>query len=407
VVNVLPAKSEALTTAARAAKLPAEQRSVATCWLQLVYEAVKDDECAAAIQFAEKAQAAARKSNDEVLLKLIVNGSQELPELQAAHDAAMGAKERLLTNPDDLTACRLWGRFLCAYKGQWDEGLPFWAQGDAAADDDLQAIVQSDLAGPKDAAAQSKLGDQWWDAAAKEEGALPRRVLQNRAMHWYRQAVGRLSDSQRALVEARIAEFDEAHSPVPRGKWVNVLATVDLDTHRVKGDWSWRADALGISRREEAPRIMIPVAPQGSYDLEVRFSLEKETDEVSVILPVGDRMVMQHINAWLGTISGLQLIDGRHGNENATTVKHPPLAPGKPHKLEIHVDVRGEQGEIEVELDGRKLTQWQGARSSLSLPPVWTLPKPGALGIATWNSAIVVHSVRLKTRTGVAKLIDD
>jgi hypothetical protein len=402
-VNVLPAKSDALVNAARAAKLPAEQRAVAVCWLQLLNEAILADEYEAARQYAERAGAAARKSKDEVLLKLIVDGSGELPAVQAAFDAVRPAKEKLLTDASDQSACRLWGRFVCAYKNRWDDGLKYWAQG--TGDDPLLAVVRDDLAAPRDSAAQVQLGDRWWDAAAGEQEALPKRRLQARAAHWYRKALPSLAGLQRKQVEDRIDEIDAAQAVIPRNKWIDVLAMVNLDSHKVEGDWGWRADELGISRRSRHARFMIPLALVGSYDFDVRFTLG-DNSELEVALPVGDRSATVVVNGWRGTTSGLSSVDGRGADDNATTVRHPPLAPGQKHRIEFRVDVQGDSASIEIDVDQRKFIRWTGRPAALTPALDWRMPDPNALGVGGFDSAIVIHSAQLRVRDGMARPID-
>jgi WD40 repeat protein len=93
-------------------------------------------------------------------------------------------------------------------RGQWAKGLPLLAKGK---DDQLKALAVKDLGHPKAAKKQVEVGDGWWSLSEKEKPPMQWR-LQERAAHWYEQALPDLSGLSAVRLKKRIEEA-RAHSP--------------------------------------------------------------------------------------------------------------------------------------------------------------------------------------------------
>jgi hypothetical protein len=396
-VNGMAMREAALDYGDRLAKSTSEKRLAAESWGELARLAVAQDDYDAAVRAGQKAAAVARDTQDKMLLKRMVDTLDEARQIKAAADDALAARDALRVNSADTAAAAAWGRFCCVYKGDWETGLPLLA----AASGDLSELAREDQRKPSSPAEQAQLGDKWWDAATAQTEPLLKKNLQTRAVVWYRLALPWLSANAQSVVGKRIEQYDQGDSLFPLGEWVDVLAMIDPQKHAVRGQWLRTSTELGLAQPVDAGRCTIPVMVEGSYDLEVRFTMLRGV-ESNLVLPVGGRNCVVIVGGWGGRIAGLAQIDGRAGNQNTSTAKHAPLQPRQQQRLFCQVRVTGSQASIEVELNSRPLIRWQGQASSLSCPPSWNIPNPQSLGLAAYRSAVTYQSARLKLVAGKA-----
>ncbi len=192
---------------------------------------------------------------------------------------------------------------------------------------------------------------------------------------------------------------------IPPGQWVNLLALVDPARDAKQGTWQRQADGLASVSRVKRARIMLPVAPVGSYELQVKFVRTSGECEVVVMLPVGSARFALKLSASHGAVSGLSQINGKGPQDNETAVTPGTLVNGREYDLHITVVAKGNQAQIAVRLDGKPYIAWGGSQSALSLSSSWALPKSGCLGLGTYEPVVVFRSVRLKMLSGQARLL--
>jgi len=211
-----------------------------------------------------------------------------------------------------------------------------------------------------------------------------------------------------ALKEIQAA-FEKSGGPPPakfaRGQWIDLLPLVDLAKDGVAGEWKRQGSALAIISRTTHGRIIIPVAPEGSYELQVKFVRTSGDGEVAVILPVRSARVAVLLSVRQGAVSGLSQINGKGVDANETTIRPGTLVNDREYALQVTVVVKGDQARIAVRLDGKPYIAWRGPQSALSLPSWWALPKSGCLVLGAYKSLVVFRSVRLKMLSGEARLL--
>ncbi len=95
------------------------------------------------------------------------------------------------------------GKRLCFEENKWAEGLPLLAE---CSDDRLRRLATAELKEIASPQEKLKLGDSWWDFAGGEVGVVWKGA-QQRAAHWYRQAVP-ASGPQRAMIEQRLKDLE-------------------------------------------------------------------------------------------------------------------------------------------------------------------------------------------------------
>ncbi|MEK6234702.1 MAG: hypothetical protein N2C14_08320, partial [Planctomycetales bacterium] len=208
-LDVLPLKADALRGSTRAAKTPSDFKAVAHAWLGLLNAAVRVNRYDLATAYAQEAKRAAAKNPNDFFREKIQKGMVEITQIAEAFETAGAAQKKLAAFPRDIAATAIWGRFLCLYKGEWDAGLPLWskAEGDPA--------LAADLARPADPKTQVEVAEQWWKLSETETEELPRRRLQERAVHWYRTAEPSRSSKSRWTNDA--ANNGLARCPSIRG----------------------------------------------------------------------------------------------------------------------------------------------------------------------------------------------
>jgi WD40 repeat protein/regulation of enolase protein 1 (concanavalin A-like superfamily) len=123
-------------------------------------------------------------------------------------------RKKLESDADDAKANLALGKFHCATRGDWQDGLPLLAHGSDAA---LKALAEKDLANPDEAAAESALAKDWLKYAGTQAHTKALRLAcQKRAYFWYQQAAlqlkgDKLKEVQRALTA--LAKTPELQNP--------------------------------------------------------------------------------------------------------------------------------------------------------------------------------------------------
>jgi hypothetical protein len=197
-------KSEKLLAANKAAGSNTDLKNVADAALTLVEEAVTADDYATALRLIVAAHDAAKHGSHSALAKQIEARSIDLKAMEREYPAVKEALETLATKPDDADACRLAGKFLCYWKGDWEKGLPFLATGFI---DDVGTLARKDRANPTEPGKMVEVADGWWTVSEGLQGGARLNVL-SRALAWYQSALPKLSGLTKAKVEKRLDELE-------------------------------------------------------------------------------------------------------------------------------------------------------------------------------------------------------
>jgi hypothetical protein len=170
-----------------------------------------DDDFEAATQLASLAMQTASKLRETELRKTVKEHQDEVKLLEKQWQAAQAAAETLKDNPDDPAANLARGKYLCLVKQEWEQGLPLLVKsGDAA----LKSAAELELAAEKKPEDKSALGDAWM-AAAKGAAAAERAALEERAEHWYEDALDELTGLAKTQVERRLSELRSSDAAKP------------------------------------------------------------------------------------------------------------------------------------------------------------------------------------------------
>jgi tetratricopeptide (TPR) repeat protein len=196
-------RMKVLEAASQSNVLPA-MKAIAERSMALAEETIDRHNFDAARRLLASAETAARKANSPPLLARVQARNRELTEISREYEPARAALEVLLQKPNDAEANYKLGRFLCFFKGNWEEGLPCLVKG---SDAKLRFLAGREVTKPTSSIAQRELGDDWWDLAEKNTG-LARKHLLLHVKYWYEQCISQLPVGlERTRVERRLREI--------------------------------------------------------------------------------------------------------------------------------------------------------------------------------------------------------
>lgn len=207
--DALAAKVAALETAAKSVRDNKRRAALVNRALELMDENQEARRFDLAERSAKVGASLAARLKDAELRKAIAAKRKSLDKQQKSHESRArelaAARRTLANNPDDRASNEIVGTCLIVDQNDWTAGLPHLAK---ARQPKLQAAAQADLAGAPEPQQQVAIGDRWWDLADSAD-ASDARAFRSRAVHWYSQAVARLSGLSRAKVDKRIKEAGE------------------------------------------------------------------------------------------------------------------------------------------------------------------------------------------------------
>lgn len=257
-------------------------------------------------------------------------------------------------------------------------------------------------AGVEDASAPAALrvGD-WYLALADEEEDRLAEPLLRRAQRWYDRfldtyprddALAKRVQSMRLVVEGRAKRIAETRRAAMRGRWIDLIDTaLDPRLHAV-GETN-----LSVKRNEihlDQGAFVLPVAPQGDFELRVDLTMNKKTPGLVVNLPVAKSAATVYyavLDNTMNSIEGLDEIDFTKANLNQ---------PGQRVELTYQAKLL-DNGQVALALliDGQVSLQWQGPAENIKpnedrVPPA----HHGQVLMFTCAGDITFHSIELRER---------
>lgn len=197
-------------------RLSDANRALAESAVKVLDRALAVSQFEAAEILAKVAVSAAGKAKDTAFSKTVKAKSDEVAAHKHASEEAERAATKLAESPDDAEPHLLLGKYLCFYRGDWQQGLPHLSRGSDAT---LKDLATKSLATPNVALSLAELGDAWWDAAENAKGK-DKEALQSGAHLWYSQALPGLAGLNKVKAQKRLGELGEpktvAKGPIGR-----------------------------------------------------------------------------------------------------------------------------------------------------------------------------------------------
>lgn len=182
---------------------PKARHDLAEGLVPLVDRALAGDKYEEARKLLNAAQAAARKTNDLVLVKSVTARLAEVAELKKQAEGLKVFEEALARNPADPAANLALGKFYCLTKDDWGRGLPLLAKG---GDDSFGPLAAQEIADPRESADQLKLADGWYALGEAASGRDKTRLLLH-AETWYNRVLPSVAGLTQTKVSKRLEEI--------------------------------------------------------------------------------------------------------------------------------------------------------------------------------------------------------
>jgi hypothetical protein len=185
-------------------------------------------------------------------------------------------------------------------------------------------------------------------------------------------------------------------------KWVDVLRLVDTTRNVVKGKWS-RAGHEITTEPEHGSRIVIPVAAEGSYDLEVVLVRQMGETDIATTIPVGPH-ACDIIVGWNRDV-GLDRVNGEriHSEKNPTKLVSDQFENGQVYRLLAKVRMLSAgRASVDAALNGKPIVRWEGDPAVLSFDGGWSMPTTDHFGLGAWDARVTFKSARLRMVSGTA-----
>jgi hypothetical protein len=396
-IDGLALKGSVLTTAAKAAKLPAEFGSLADSLLKLAEEQLAIDQYDAADKSCAAALTHARKANDPGVVARATNRSKEVAESKARYQAMKSVLEVLAKSPEDPAANLEMGQFLCFVKGSWDLGLRFLLR---CSDPVLKGLAEKDLASSIQPADQAAVADAWWDLAQKEKSPLRKNRMAARARALYELALPATTGILQVRLEKRLTEMGPSGLPP-----VDLLAMIDPKLDSIAGDSTFDGKNLMLVGTYWG-RLQIPYSPPVEYDLAMKVERQDGDNTLIIGLVSGESQFAISLDTWAPQkeasgqqYNGLQTLDGKGCWENESMIRGSFLPKGKTVSILLSVRRAG----VLVTLDGKKFLDWKGSSKRLGMYGQWAVRNPNALFLGAWTSRFQISQMTLTPFLGQGK----
>ncbi|MES2788447.1 MAG: hypothetical protein V4719_02420 [Planctomycetota bacterium] len=199
-INPITTKVPLFQKAAREAKAAPMKRLVALAGLKLAGDAAAAEDYEAAKNVVALSLQAAKPSRDASVIKRATEQQSRFNGLLKEWEQVVAAREKLKSDPDDVAANDINGRYLCFERQEWDKGLPLLVKG---ATPELKSVAALDMQTADEPASQSHTADAWWDVAESKKGFEKQQMIP-RVAFWYEKALPGLNGLEKAAAEKRL-----------------------------------------------------------------------------------------------------------------------------------------------------------------------------------------------------------
>ena len=191
--------------------------------------------------------------------------------------------------------------------------------------------------------------------------------------------------------------------PLPKSQVVDLLKKIDPSRDTLRGTWELDAGRSLANSATSNCILTIPFTLPDEYRVSAVVTRQEGDGGLTLGLLVGSSPCMVKINSHARQdrepVSSLCLIDGGGRGHNETAYNGQVFQQGKPQTIEYAVRKAGQDNvKVTVFVDGKKIIDWTGSPSRLSLPP--NIVKEGVdrnLWLQTVGTRLAVTKLELRS----------
>jgi hypothetical protein len=157
------------------------------------------------------------------------------------------------------------------------------------------------------------------------------------------------------------------------------------------GVWTIRDGAI-VSPIAPAAALQIPYQPPPAYRWTVVAQRESGSGSLNLGFVIEQHSAMCVLEGWDQKLSGLSLLDGRTGDNNATTVRQKVLHDNLPNIIVITV----RPSRVVCEINGQTIIDWTGSPQQLSLDRRYWKNLGGQLILGSWDASFAISKCQVE-----------
>jgi tetratricopeptide (TPR) repeat protein len=369
---------------------------------------------------------AATESLKQALNIAVALGSPSKADIQAGYGAlyarqqqgkqVAALKAKLAANPQDAAARKDLIRLYVADVDNPAEAVKLL---DATVDEATRKLLP-EAARPLDQAPEAvcpALGDWYRGMADQTVVVTSKAALLVRAKGYYERylELHPVADLPRTTAKLALAKVEEALAAIPPGvvpaqpggKWVDCLPLVKPEKHALLGTWQARGSGFQCEEvHGKWAHLMIPVVPEGAYELEVALMRKGAKDTVSVYLPMGTTSCCFMLVQGNNLAAGLDRIFDKSPRDSEFAVRTVSWENEREYVAAIRVLPRGSDVQVCVTLDGKPYFEWRGPATALKCG-LGELSKLKSPAVSASSTAVEVRRARLRMISGELKPATD
>ena len=173
---------------------------------------------------------------------------------------------------------------------------------------------------------------------------------------------------------------------------IDLLRTCDPELDAIKGIWNCVEGRL-TCHKDVTCKMQIPFDVPDAYTVRARIKRIFADNAYVVVLVVDDRQVVLTMDGFKGNqTTGLGLIGGKKENANETTHVGKIFPMGKTVEIEIIVTPNS----VKLLADNKKIVNWTGDSSNLSLPKTWAVQNTQWLAVGCYMAEFETSMLTLE-----------
>lgn len=173
---------------------------------------------------------------------------------------------------------------------------------------------------------------------------------------------------------------------------IDLLRTVNPELDSVHGIWGkWNGPIC--SNKDKFLKLQIPVDLPDAYTIRANIKRTWGNDTYGMVLNVGGHQCLLSLDAYGGTICGLDMVAGKKVKSNSTTKKIKTILP---MEKTVSLTVVVTPSTVQADVNGTEIVNWLGEASELSLQESWQVPNKSWLHLTTYLSVFDTETLTME-----------